>query len=333
MAAIVKKMWTENEVQKLDEMYKQGIGTRDIAAQLGRTQRSVMGKAHCLGLSHKARNDYLYTEKEDSFIIDNAKSMTRAAIGEAIGRSEGSVSRRGERLGIEFQRIGKTAQYTKNMDFFYRPNISNSHIAGWIASDGWIRPESGKKPINQVGISVAKKDLAILEYIKAVTEYTGVIREYVVGQYPQAELRISGVPQWLEDLDKYWNLTPNKTHTIQPPNVDFLSPEQILAYHVGLIEGDGYIRISNKTLMVSFVSASKPFSDWVAEIWKDVVGAEPSKYKHKTSKAYYVSVYGKNARNLCRELFKVQVHLLNRKWDVAIHEISRWEHRDTRDKT
>jgi hypothetical protein len=46
MAAIVKKMWTENEVQKLDEMYKQGIDTRDIAEQLGRTQRSVMGKVN-----------------------------------------------------------------------------------------------------------------------------------------------------------------------------------------------------------------------------------------------------------------------------------------------
>ena len=325
MADIVKNIWTDDEVLKLKSMYAEGIDTRCIATKLGRTRRSIWGKACCLGLSHQAREDYLYSSEEDAFVVKNARILTRAAIGDAIGRSEGSVSRRGERLGIEFQRPGKTAQYTKNMHFFSYPNIFNAYIAGWIASDGWIRPTSSEKTINQVGISLAIKDIHILEYFKAVTEYSGVIREYDVDGYPQAELRISGVSQWLIDLENNWHLTPKKTYTIQPPNLDALSHDQLLAYMVGLIEGDGHIRINNKTLLVSFVTASKPFAEWVTQVWGQLSGGEPAEYTHKTSKAYYVSLYGENARNLCRELMKVNVHRLNRKWDIAEKEIQRWD--------
>ena len=328
MADIVKRPWSVSEVLQLKEMYAEGIDTRDIAAKLGRTRRSVRGKAHCLGVSHKMRDDYLYSTEEDTFIIENAKTMTREAIGKEIGRSEGSISIRGRRLGIEFCDPIKHAIYSKNMHFFSYPNIVNSYIAGWIASDGWIRPISSGKFINQVGISLAIKDIHILEHLKTVTEYTGGIREYEVDGYPQAELRMSGVPQWLKDLNDNWNLTPNKTYTLQPPNIDGLSHQQLLAYQVGLIEGDGHISMSKGTLLVSFVTASKPFAEWIAQLWVQLSGGEPAEYTHKTSNAYYVSLYGKNARNLCRELFKVNVHRLDRKWDIAEHEIERWNTSD-----
>ena len=324
MADIVKRLWSDDEVSKLKAFYAEGIDTRDIASALGRSRRSIRGKAHCLGLAHKTREDYLYSSEEDAFIIKHARSLTRAVIGKAIGRSEGSVSLRGKRLGIEFCDPSKHAIYSKNMHFFSYPNIFNAYIAGWIASDGWIRPISSDKTINQVGISLAIKDIHILEYFKAVTEYSGAIREYDAGGYPQAELRISGVPQWLIDLENHWRLTPKKTYTLQPPNLDTLSHEQLLAYMVGLIEGDGHVKKAKGTLVVSFVTASKPFSEWVAQVWGQLSGGEPTEYTHKTSEAYYINLYGKNARNLCRELLKVNVHRLNRKWGIAEQEIERW---------
>ena len=80
--------------------------------------------------------------------------------------------------------------------------------------------------------------------------------------------------------------------------------------------------------MVSFVTASKPFADWISLSWKEIVDADPSEYKHKNSKAFYVNVNGKNACNLCRALLQTRVNQLNRKWGVAIQEIARWEQRD-----
>ncbi|MGH1429839.1 MAG: hypothetical protein K6L74_06815 [Neptuniibacter sp.] len=241
MADIVKRPWTAEEEQQLTEMYAMGIDARIIAQRMERSLCSIWGKAHYLGVSHKTRDDYLYSSMEDDFLIANATTMTRAEIGTMIGRSEGSVSLRGKRLGVVFTASGKTARYTKNMMFFNKPSVVNAYIAGWLASDGWIRPESNGKPINQVGISLARKDRHILEYIRSTTEYSGVIRDYEADGYPQSEMRISGVPQWLEDLEKYWNLVPNKTKILQPPNLGLLSEEQVLAYMVGLIEGDGYI--------------------------------------------------------------------------------------------
>lgn len=327
MVDIVKRPWTAEEEQQLTEMYAVGVDTRMIAKRMDRSRRSIRGKAHCLGLSHKTRNDYLYTSDEDAFLIENAATMTRAEIGKAIGRSEGSVSLRGRRLGVVFADPSKHAIYTKNMMFFNTPSVVNAYIAGWLASDGWIRPESNGKPINQVGISVARKDRHILEYIRSATEYSGVIRDYETDGYPQSEMRISGVPQWLDDLEKHWNLVPNKTKILQPPNLAFMSKEQMLAYMVGLIEGDGCICINNNTLCVSFVTASKEFADWVTQFWKAIAEGSPTEYKHGFSDAYYVNVYGKNARNLCRALMSMNVHRLNRKWDVAIAEIERWEKR------
>ncbi|MFY0676703.1 MAG: LAGLIDADG family homing endonuclease [Neptuniibacter sp.] len=292
MADIVKRPWTAEEEQQLTEMYAVEVDTRIIAKRMGRSRRSIRGKAHCLGLSHKTRNDYLYTPNEDAFLVENAATMTRAEIGKAIGRSEGSVSRRGERLGVVFADPSKNAIYTKNMMFFNIPSGVNAYIAGWLASDGWIRPKSNRKPINQVGISVARKDRHILEYIRSATEYSGVIRDYAIDGYPQSEMRISGVPQWLDDLEKNWSLVPNKTKILRPPNLELLSEVQVLAYMVGLIEGDGNIRISNNTLCVSFVTASKGFADWVVQFWSGFVKGTPSEYKHGFSDAYYVNVYG-----------------------------------------
>lgn len=328
MADIVKRPWTDQEVQQLKQMYAEGIDTRDIAKALGRTRRSIRGKAHGLRLSHKTRDDYLYRPEEDAFIIENAKKMTRAEIGIAIGRSEGSVSRRGERLEIDFKSSSKNTRYTKNMNFFSSPNIFNSYIAGWIASDGWIRPESVGKPINQVGIAVSEKDRFILEHIKTSTEYTGTIREFEVDIFPQTELRMSGVPQWLKDLKQHWNIVPNKTYILQPPKKTALSHAQLLAYHVGLMEGDGHVGMNNGTLLVSFVSASKPFVNWVGQFWEQLIQNTPSYHVHTSGKAYYVNLHGKNARNLCRNLFKVEVHRMNRKWDIVKTELDRWSEID-----
>ena len=154
-----------------------------------------------------------------------------------------------------------------------------------------------------------------------------MIRDYETDGYPQSEIRISGVPQWLEALEKYWSLVACKTKILQPPNQQLLCEEQLLAYMVGLIEGDGYIRISNNTLCVSFVTASKDLADWVVQFWNEIVEGRPSEYKHGYSDAYYINVYGKNARDLCRALMSMNVHRLSRKWDVAIAEIERWEKR------
>lgn len=324
-----KQPWSKEEVELLINGYQEGVDTKAIAEHLGRSWRSVRGKAHTLGLSHAGRDSQLYSQADDAFLKNSAQSLTCSEIAQVLGRSEGSVSQRGRRLGVTFQHESKNALYAKDHYFFSKPTLENSRIAGLIAADGWIRPKSSGKTINQVGISLTECDVHLLEHLRNVTGYTGVIRYYdakIEDQiHPQAELRISGVPQWISDLEHNWRLTPNKTLTLQPPNEDSLTPEQLLAYHVGLIEGDGYIRFNNGTLTVSMVTASPAFADWLCDSWQRIVGAKPSRELHQNKTAHYVIFHGKNARSLCSQLMATNTHKLMRKWDIAISEIARFQ--------
>ncbi|GAA0794615.1 hypothetical protein [Marinobacterium sediminicola] len=324
MTSINKRPWNDDEVAALKQGYETGTPTLSIAQSLGRTHRSVRGKAHTLGLSHHARDCQLYTPEEDRFILQHAHSMTRAEIARALGRSEGSVNQRGQRLNVAFQNPLKQAKYEKDHDFFRVPSLENSYLAGLLAADGWIRPESAGKTINQVGISLKAQDRHLLEYLRTASGYTGVIREYRADEYPQTELRISGVPQWIEDLERFWNLTPNKTFSLQPPNEALLTPEQILAFHVGLIEGDGFIGITGGTLKIEMVTASESFADWLEQSWGSITQAQPSRYLHRDGRAHYVSLYGANARRLCRALLATGMPRLMRKWNTAISEIEKF---------
>ncbi|WP_417533665.1 hypothetical protein [Marinobacterium stanieri] len=324
MAQIVRNFWTEDEIDYLEQSYHSGLSTKMISKNLERTERSVRGKACQMGLTHSGRNNLLYTAIEDQFIRKNAKSMTRYEIATVLGRTEGSVSQRGRRLNVIFANVDKQSRYDKNHGFFSTPSIENSYIAGLLAADGWIRPESSGKAINQVGISLKADDAHLLDFIRESIGYTGVIREYMADQYPQAELRISGVPEWINGLNIFWNLKPNKTFTLQPPNEEMLTDEQLLAYQVGLIDGDGHICIKNGTLKIEVVTASIDLCDWLIKSWRQISNASPSHYIHRDGNAHYVSFYGENARKLCSVLLKIDVHKLDRKWDIAKREIERF---------
>ncbi len=234
------------------------------------------------------------------------------------------MTNRGRRLGVVFKNNKKNSKYEKDHDFFFQPNLENSYWAGLLAADGWIRPESAGKTINQVGISLKSADSHLLESFREAAGYTGVIREYNADGFPQAELRISGVPQWISDLQYHWNLTPRKTLTLQPPNESLLTQGQLMAFHVGLIEGDGHICIKGGTLKIEMVTASEDFADWLEQSWAKIARAQPSRYLHKNGTAHYVGLFGANARRLCSKLMATKTHRLMRKWDIARSEIAKY---------
>jgi len=326
MPQLNKKPWSNSEVSFLTESYESGLPVAQIATELDRSERSISGKAHCLGLVHKTFTEQRYAANEDQYLKQYSLKKTAQVIANALGRSIGSVRQRANRLGIRFYTKEKNTQYQKNHMFFDQPSMENCYIAGLIASDGWIRPVSSDKPINQVGISVAKKDIAILKKLKKKVGYTGPIREYEVDGMPQAELRINGVPQWIEDLDEHWGIKPQKSLTIsKPPNqLDRLNQ---LAYLVGLIEGDGSIRINNKTLEITYATGSKDFAYWIRDTWQELVEAVPGfavYTKNRKNPAYYITLHGSNARKLCHLLMGTQVTRMNRKCDVSRLAISKF---------
>lgn len=320
-----RKKWTNKEMKLLTGFYEKGIPVELISIELNRSLRSVYGKACGLGLIHKTFREQDYSIKENNFLIENAQYETCETISKLLGRSLGSVQQRGKRLGIKFNHPRKHAQYQKNHSFFDEPRLMNCYIAGLLASDGWIRPKSSDKAINQVGISLARKDIHVIEHIKEKTGYTGPIRKYEVDGHPQAELRINGVPQWISSLEKNWGIKKNKSLTLDGPPIS-LQHDYLLAYLSGLIEGDGSVRFNNGTLELSYTSGSKQFADWMRNTWVDLTGAQPwfsEESKNRKNPAYYIKFYGGNARNLCGQLMKSNITMMNRKWDNARLEITK----------
>ncbi|WP_417667392.1 LAGLIDADG family homing endonuclease [Pseudidiomarina sp.] len=324
MTIHIKKRWTEEEIKKIIDAYENGIPAEEIAVSLDRSSRSVRGKAFCLNLINRKHAEKHYTIEEDDYIRQHAQSMVRADIAKTLGRTEGSVSQRGRRLGVIFQNKKKNTKYQKKYDFFETPNLQNSYVAGLLAADGWVKPASSGKIINQVGIALKYSDAHLLEYIRDITGYTGNIRDFTVGAHLQSELRISGVPQWLHDLEANWNLVPCKSYILTGPTELQLNKEQLLAYLVGLIEGDGHICDKNKTLKIEVVTASPRLADWLENTFERLVEAKPSRSLHSHGKAHYIGFYGANARKLSELLMSIGVHRLMRKWSVAAEHLDRF---------
>jgi len=129
MTIHIKKRWTEEEIKKIIDAYENGIPAEEIAVSLDRSSRSVRGKAFCLNLINRKHAEKHYTIEEDDYIRQHAQSMVRADIAKTLGRTEGSVSQRGRRLGVIFQNKKKNTKYQKKYDFFETPNLQNSYVA------------------------------------------------------------------------------------------------------------------------------------------------------------------------------------------------------------
>ena len=119
--------------------------------------------------------------------------------------------------------------YSANVDFFREPDISNSYWAGFLAADGCVYTY----PRVKLSIHLSVKDIAHVEKFCTYTDATNSIR---LGNKSDVYADFS-YPSWVNDLGKNWNVVPNKTDKLLPPNI---TDEAMKAsYIVGYIDGDG----------------------------------------------------------------------------------------------
>lgn len=129
--------------------------------------------------------------------------------------------------------------YTKNKKFFSKYTIESCYWAGFIAADGCIRPK-----ISTVIIELATKDHIQLEKFKKSIEYDGNIktnnRTTSFGISNSSKIEISGVKDWIQDLNEKFNITTNKSLTLKPP-IKIKKNSHKAAFIKGYIDGDGSI--------------------------------------------------------------------------------------------
>ncbi len=109
-----------------------------------------------------------------------------------------------------------------------------------------------------------------------------------------------------------------KTHNLQPPILE--ATEYKRAFLVGLLEGDGHIKVAahKNELKISLVSASPSMMDWYIQGASELTGLAlpPARLiVRKTGPHWTSEVTGKKAAALGRELLVFEGQM-KRKWNT-----------------
>lgn len=241
-------------------------------------------------------------------------------------RTLSSVVCKGRKLGINNNHY-RSRKYSFNNDIWKEPTPESCYWAAWIATDGCITSTNRTGESFSLKIDLQESDSHVLERFKEFCSYTGPLRKVrQKGNSRTIELCIAISKGWVDDLKKYYNITPRKTHTLQPPNIkDKYLKECFL---LGAIEGDGHVGRSSKRgcVYISFSSASPEMGQWVQNMFDDMTFGcaiidtksvkESGKRKlPKIGNAYIPHVGGNSACALIDYFRQFPLSKLDRKWN------------------
>ncbi len=277
-----------------------------------------------------------WTQEEDKVLtrwyeIDEGADLLQTFL---PNRNYNAIKARAESLGIKRQ-----IKYTKNEKFFEIPNLENCWLAGYFASDACLCDSNNFKKVNCVANI---KDINYLKQIKEIVNYNGIIRIKTVKNHiknyrnrdmpgrdfisDMSYLDFYDCGKWHHDLFKNWSLTPRKTYTLQPPNLTDL--KLILAYLVGLLEGDGTIHYSNdkksaNCLALSFLG-TKSLLLWIKDIFDKITPGNIEAQVHierDGANVYSYRIAGARAFFIAKMMLSLKVDKMERKWHKALNYI------------
>ena len=216
--------------------------------------------------------------------------------------------------------------HSKDESFWETPNPINSYYAGLAAADMSL---DNKKHTLSWGCEV--DDEKYMQFFIDATKFTGTIFRTTkinksINGYDvkkpisiHSNLRVGACQKWSINLENNFNIIPNKTYRLRPPNLksDYLK----CCYLIGLFDGDGALSHRNNVHpLIAYGSASKDIVEWVREF---IESRFPFKIKQKNTTIqnrydnhyYRYNINGMTAVKVI-ELFRtIDVPKFTRKWD------------------
>lgn len=237
------------------------------------------------------------------------------------GRSIASITGHARRvLNINNDKY-KPHKYEHDGHFFTIPNITNSYVAGFLAADGSIRQNA--QGYWRMRLEISDLDKEHLLWLRDTLKHTGPLHSWGTKKTLYWQMHVK--ESYAMDLATNFGVVPNKTHHLQPPNLETFNLR--FAYLLGLLDGDGCVHINNlNSLGVSYVSSSLAAVEWYQTMMTSLnfVSLRPKQQislPRKTSHANAYSLAYSGARAVCliklAQAFaaKHNLPILARKWN------------------
>lgn len=230
-----------------------------------------------------------------------------------------------KKYNIEISSRGKNPNSKKKRDFnvndsfFKEITILSSYWAGFIAADGNI-----SKDMKILSIGLSSKDKTHLEKFLNDLQSDYKICDFLAnGKYETSSISIVS-PDICNDLKINFNITPKKSLTLVPPNLE--DDSLIDAFIVGYIDGDGSIGVydtnTQKYLTISLLGTLE-MCDWIkcrfSKLYKQNIGTI-FHIKEHSENTYSCKISDKSAREIFKHYYAIDVPKLNRKWKLEYLE-------------
>lgn len=209
--------------------------------------------------------------------------------------------------GIKIRNVQESAKvkempdlrkYSINDDYCIESH-NGAWLLGFIAADGYLPIGNGSN--NRITISLAEKDVDILEAIKKELNYTGPITHYESNGYPAVSLSFTS-KNIRQNIEKY-GIGNNKTFKLHHlPN---LPKEYMIDFISGFFDGDGSIYESkDHHVRMGIVCASRNFLKEISDFLNKEYGTSiPKIYETVRVHTIYNITYYKGDTFLLGELF------------------------------
>lgn len=199
-----------------------------------------------------------------------------------------------------------------NTEFFRKPNIESSYWAGFIAADGCVRYRENTVELR---IGLSQKDKPHLIKFSKEISYKGIVHDYENKDGPYSVLCLGSAFEIAEDLKEHYNIVPNKSLNLQPPNLD---ADFVLPFIIGYIDGDGSIwqDKKNNRLCISMVGTQEVL-EWIRRELSLLPGKYSSKERvHKYGSTAQYALRGRRALEVFDQISSIPVPKLSRKWNI-----------------
>jgi len=181
--------------------------------------------------------------------------------------------------------------YFYDRNSFLTPTVLHSYCAGLLMADGCIKTMQNR---NLTVVSFSNLDL---ELTKKIQESYGTNRPISITKHKinnKSIYTIDCPDKFIVENLKHWNLKPRKSENEEIPDILKNKEETYIKnWIIGLIDGDGCIKIVNKNLTIQILS-----SKFVVDYLENFIPIQGIKRQHKDTKLHELNWHNFKALEL-----------------------------------